>query len=156
MCRCIRSAVQVMGLRFRVYLAPFATAAVNAYLTKPLSCILYAVTTGDVYNVCVCVCVCVCVYIQIYNVYVLCILLYIIYIHIYMCIHIYKYIYIYINATTYIQLSRRLGSSLSSCNPLPKCSPLSLLVPFRCVCAREGGGRIADGRRHNTGPNRTD
>ena len=45
MCRCIRSAVQVLGLRFRDYLAPFATAAVNAFLKKPLSCILYAVTT---------------------------------------------------------------------------------------------------------------
>ena len=45
MCRCIRSAVQVMGLRFRDFLGPFATAAVNAYLKKPLSCILYAVTT---------------------------------------------------------------------------------------------------------------
>jgi hypothetical protein len=45
MCRCIRSAVQVLGLRFRDYLAPFATAAVNSFLKKPLSCILYAVTT---------------------------------------------------------------------------------------------------------------
>jgi len=45
MCRCIRSAVQIMGLRFRDYLGPFATAAVNAFLKKPLSCILYAVTT---------------------------------------------------------------------------------------------------------------
>ena len=45
MCRCICSAVQVMGMRFRDYLAPFATCAVNAYLKKPLSCILYAVTT---------------------------------------------------------------------------------------------------------------
>ena len=44
-CRCIRSAVQLMAVRFRDFLAPFATAAVNAYLQKPLSCILYAVTT---------------------------------------------------------------------------------------------------------------
>ena len=45
LCRCIRSAVQVMGMRFRDYLSPFATAAVNAFLKKPQSSILYAVTT---------------------------------------------------------------------------------------------------------------
>ena len=40
-----RGGEQVMAVRFRDFLAPFATAAVNAYLQKPLSCILYAVTT---------------------------------------------------------------------------------------------------------------
>jgi transportin-3 len=45
LCRCIRSAVQVMGLNFREFLGPFCTVAVNAFLKHPLSCILYAVTT---------------------------------------------------------------------------------------------------------------
>mmetsp|Transcript_18678 Transcript_18678/g.44474 ORF Transcript_18678/g.44474 Transcript_18678/m.44474 type:complete len:947 (-) Transcript_18678:116-2956(-) len=44
-CRIIKSAIQAMGVRFEVFLAPFATTAVNAFIAHPLSCILYAVTT---------------------------------------------------------------------------------------------------------------
>jgi len=44
-CRCIRSAIQAIGLEFKAFLSPFATSAVNAYIKHPLSCILYAVTT---------------------------------------------------------------------------------------------------------------
>jgi len=43
--RCSKNAMQAMNLAFRDFLAPFATACVNAFMRHPMSCILYAVTT---------------------------------------------------------------------------------------------------------------
>ena len=37
--------LKAMGLSFKDFLAPFASAAVNAFIINPLSCVLYAVTT---------------------------------------------------------------------------------------------------------------